>query len=67
MSGRTSLTPYAAAMRDPDPDGARRLAARKWHDEGIIVLLPESLARLDWQDRELVRAVAAKIYGPRGK
>jgi hypothetical protein len=67
MSNRTSLTPYAANMRDPDPDGARKLAARKWHEQGIIVLLPESLARLDWQDRELVRAVAAKIYGPRGK
>ena len=61
----TSLTKYAASMRDPDPDGAHRLAARKWHEDGSIILLPESIARLDWQDRELVNAIAAKIYGPR--
>ncbi|MBP6554636.1 MAG: hypothetical protein KA233_03050 [Novosphingobium sp.] len=64
--GTTSLTRHAASMRDPDPDGPRRLAARKWHEDGAIVLLPESIERLDWQDRELVRAVATKIYGPRG-
>lgn len=63
----TSLTKYAASMRDPDPDGARRLAARKWHEDGTMVLLPDSLARLDRLDRELVQAIAAKIYGPRGK
>lgn len=62
---RTSLTPYAPAMRDPDPAGAMRLAARKWHDDGTIVLLPASIDRLDWQDRELVRSIAARIYGPR--
>lgn len=64
-SPRLALAPYAASMRDPDPDGARRLAARKWHEDGTIILLPESISRLDWQDRELVRAVAAKIYGKR--
>lgn len=62
----TSLTKYAASMRDPDPDGARKLAARQWHETGAVVLLPESIARLDRLDRELVQAIAAKIYGPRG-
>lgn len=63
---RTSLTRYAPAMRDPDPDGPKRMAARKWHEDGTIILLPESIARLDWQDRELVEAITAKIYGLRG-
>lgn len=62
---RTSLTAYAASMREPDPDGPRQLARRKWHEDGTIILLAEDVARLDWQDRELVRAVAAKQYGPR--
>lgn len=65
--GTTSLTPYAASMREPDPDGAHRLAVRKWHEDGSIVLLAASIERLEWQDRELVRAVATKIYGPRGE
>lgn len=63
--GRTSLTPYAPQMRDPDPQGAHRLAARKWHEDGSIVLLPQSIARLDPLDRELVQAIAAKLYGKR--
>lgn len=62
---RTSLTPYARSMQDPDPNGARRMAARKWHEDGTIILLPDSIVRLDWQDRELVRGIAAKIYGKR--
>ena len=62
---RTSLTRHAHAMRDPDPQGPRRLAKQKWHADGTIILLAEDVARLDWQDRELVRAVAAKQYGPR--
>lgn len=61
----TSLTRHAASMRDPDPQGAQRLAAEQWRRDGTIVLLPAQIARLDWQDRELVRAVAAKIYGVR--
>ena len=66
MTGyRSSLASYAPSMRDPDPAGARKRAAKAWHDDGTIILLPESISRLDWQDRELVRAVAAKIYGKR--
>lgn len=64
---RTSLTPYAAQMRDPDPDGAHHLAARMWHADGSLVLRKASIDRLDWQDRELLNALGAKIYGPRGK
>lgn len=62
---RTSLTRYARQMQDPDPNGAHKLAARQWHDTGAVVILPASIDRLDWQDRELVRAIATKLYGPR--
>lgn len=64
---RTSLTPYAACMRDPDPNGAKAMAARKWHEDGTIILLPDSIERLPWQDRELVQSVAARVYGERDK
>lgn len=67
MTRTTSLTKYADSMRDPDPSGARRLAARKWHEDGSIVLLAEDVERLGWEDRDLVRAIAAKIYGQRGQ
>ena len=63
--GRSSLTPYAHLMREPDPSGARRLAARKWHDDGTVILLPDSIERLSWQDREFIKALAARIYGKR--
>lgn len=62
---RTSLTRFAGSMQDPDPHGARRLAARKWHEDGSIVLLAGDVERMEWQDRELVRALATKLYGAR--
>lgn len=60
---RTSLTPFAHLMRDTDEAGARRFAAQLWHREGIIILLPASIQRLPWQDRELVEQIAGKPYG----
>lgn len=62
---RTSLTRYAPLMREPDPNGAHRLAKRQFHETGAITFLPDQLARMPWQDRELVTRIAAKHYGPR--
>lgn len=62
---RTSLTPYARQMQDPDEAAGRRMAAAKWHDDGTIILFPESIERLAWQDREIVQGIAAKVYGER--
>ena len=64
--GRTSLTSYAPLMRDPDPNGAHKLAAAMWHNEGTAIFRAESIARMDWQDREIINAIATKLYGPRG-
>jgi len=62
---RSSLARYASLMREADPNGAHRIAKRQWHDTGAIVLLPDQIARLPWQDCELVQRIAAKHYGPR--
>lgn len=64
---RTSLTRHAPGMRDADENGPRRLAARKWHEDGSVVLLADSVRRLDPLDRDLVRAIATRLYGPRGE
>ena len=64
---RSSLTRYAPLMREPDPNGAHRLAKRQYHETGAITFLPDQIARLPWQDRELVNGIAAKLYGPRQK
>lgn len=65
MAGRTSLTRYAPLMRDPDPNGPHALSIRKWHEDGSLVLRAEQIAKLDWQDRELLNAIGARLYGPR--
>jgi hypothetical protein len=62
---RTSLTRYAPLMRETDPNGAHRIAKQQWHDIGAIVLLPDQIKRLAWQDRDLLNGIAAKLYGPR--
>lgn len=62
---RSSLARFAPLMRDADPNGAHRIAKHQWHATGAIVLLPDQIAGLAWQDRELVNALAKKLYGPR--
>jgi hypothetical protein len=65
MSRAGSLTRFAPLMREPDPNGAHRLAKRHWHEQGAVTFLPDQIARMNWQDREFLNAIAAKQYGPR--
>lgn len=65
MTRTSSLTRYAPQMRDPDPCGAHRLAKRQWHQNGAVTFLPDQIARMSWQDRELLNAIATRIYGKR--
>ena len=52
----------------PPNDGAGLLTeVTPFLKRGDVVLMAADVARLEWQDRELIRAVAAKIYGPRGQ
>lgn len=62
---RSSLARYAPLMREADPNGAHRLAKRQFHETGAITFLPDQLARMPWQDRELVRQLAQRLYGKR--
>lgn len=62
---RTSLTPYARFMQEPDENGAKKMAARQWHQTGAVVILPDSIARMTWEDRDFLNAIAARLYGPR--
>lgn len=61
----TSLTKHAAAMRDADPETARRLAKDMWHKHGAIVLFPEQIKAMVGLERTLFEAVATKHYGKR--
>ena len=61
---RSSLAPYIGTMRDADPDGARRLAAKVHAETGMIILDP---AWIDsWGDREFVKAIASKTLKTKG-
>lgn len=60
---RTSLTAYAPAMRDLDPDGWKAIGAKLWHDRGMVVIGAGQLR--SWEDQELVERIAAKLYGKR--
>jgi hypothetical protein len=62
---RGNLSRYAPLMRDADPNGAHRLAKRHWHQSGAVTFLPDQIARMSWQDRELLKAIATRIYGKR--
>lgn len=63
---RTSLTPYAASMREPDPNMARR-AAREAYEEsnGEVVLINKSWLRT-WTDRKQLDLLAEQALGIKG-
>lgn len=61
MNMQSTLARHAASMRAPDPAAARRLARQAFHDTGFIVLDPAWVQ--SWGDRELVKAIAAKVHG----
>lgn len=61
-SPRSSLAPYAASMRDPDPQGAQRAAKQLWHEKGIAVIFVDEIHGLE---RDMVMAIANKNYGKR--
>lgn len=60
--GTTSLTKFAASMRDPDPDGARKAARQAWHEHGICVVFSGDCEKLD---QMFIEAIANRLYGPR--
>ena len=62
---RTSLTPYAASMADPDPKGAKKAARQLWQGMGVVTLFPDQLAALSWGDRNMIEVIATQHYGKR--
>jgi len=59
---RTSLTPFARSMRDPDPAGSRRAAQELYDEHGIVVIFPNDVAKVDamW-----IEAIGKRLYGRR--
>jgi hypothetical protein len=63
---RTSLTPYAASMRDPDPANARRAARESYlASQGEIVLINRKWLN-NWTDQKQLDLLAAKALGVKG-
>lgn len=63
MNARSTLAPYAASMRDPDPAAARRAAREAYHREGIVLINPSWLSH--WPDRKQLEILADKVHGRR--
>lgn len=63
---RSSLGPYAASMRDPDPTAARKLAREKYEEsDGKIVLINKDWLT-SWPDRKQLDLLAEKALGVKG-
>ena len=50
---------YGGSRRDLD-----RVKRDGWHDEGVLAVSVDD-HRLTWPERELVRQLGEKLYGPR--
>ncbi|MGY2734915.1 hypothetical protein [Sphingomonas sp. UYP23] len=60
---RSSLAAHAGSMRDPDPDAARAMAKRGWHDRGFVAIDPAWLT--SWVDQEQLIILAERVHGER--
>lgn len=63
---RSSLTPYAASMRDPDPANARRKAREAYETSGGRMVLINKDWLATWTDRKQLDLLAEKALGVRG-
>ena len=52
---------YGGTRRDPD-----QVKRDGWHDEGLLAVSVDD-HRLTWPERELVRQLGEKLYGPRAE
>jgi hypothetical protein len=60
----SSLSQFAAAMRDPDPDGAWKLAETIWKQHGVVVLVLSDIERKKgWSTARSARNLAEICYG----
>jgi hypothetical protein len=50
---------YGGQRRDPD-----QVKREGWHEQGVLAVAADD-ARLTWPERELVRQLGEKLYGPR--
>lgn len=64
---RSSLTAYAASMREPDPMDAYRTKKKAWQDHGIVMIDPDKDINWDggYSEREMLKALANRLYGKR--
>lgn len=62
---RTSLTPYAASMRDPDPEKSHEACRRAFHDGDLLLvrLDADTEKRLGWANMQMLRNIGEMIYG----
>ena len=61
--GRSSLTAYAASMRDPDPAAARRKAREAYEaSQGDVVLINRQWLT-SWADKTQLELLAVKALG----
>ncbi len=55
------FTPKGYGGRRRDPERVRRDG---WHEQGVLAVSADD-DRLTWPERELVRQLGEKLYGPR--
>ena len=66
MTGRTSLTPYAESMRDPDPKQAFERCREAFHRDGIVCISLAALeARCGWVAARNLRNLGDQYFGKR--
>lgn len=63
---RTSLTPHAARMQEPDVDRAWEECRQAWHNHGLVCIsLEQAGTRLGWAARKSLELLGEQAFGKR--
>lgn len=63
---RTSLTPYAATMRDPDPEESFKKCRDAFHSDGVVCIrLSDMEAKQGWVAARNLRNLGEQYFGKR--
>jgi len=60
MTGRDPL-----ARVQPTPIDAEAIKRAAWREDGILVVAVDRATGLGWLDREFLRTIGDRLYGPR--
>jgi hypothetical protein len=62
---RTSLTAFAASMRDPDPKASHEACRKAFHEDDVLCVRLDDATqkKIGWANMEMLKVIGRTLYG----